>query len=222
MRLRPAKDGQVARGAELGARGFSLLEVVIAAAIVLLTITAVTACVATVSRAGQRMEAGMRDDRALASVAEWLRETPYCADVLPAPAATRGPGASDLVSAVFPHACSWANTEEARFVAVDEDAAAAGSFVTRLTADGVTVVCVARFRGSDGELLSPGDVAGFDVDRIRERAGSGARACVVHEGSLRPAVLPARTRGRRQRRPGSRRGARGDSTAPKALFDLPP
>jgi hypothetical protein len=159
----------MARGAGLDAWGFSLLEVVIASAIVLFTVTAITACVASVSRAGQRMDASRRGDQALASVAEWLREIPYCADVLPAPSGVPGRGARDLVSAVFPHACLSANTEDARFVSVDEHAAEAGSFVTRLVEDGVVVVCAARFCGADGDLLQPDEVEGFDVtasDRV--------------------------------------------------------
>ena len=201
MRLKRAKGGRLSRDVGSDAQGFSLLEVVIAAAIVLMTVTAVTACVTTVSRVGQRMETGMRDDRALASVAEWLRSLPYCADELPAPSDSGGPGARDLVAAVFPHACSWANTQHARFVTVDEDGAAAGSFVTRLVEDGVVVVCVARFRAADADLLSPEDVEGFDVtvsDRVPSavveltlttEGPSGPRTCRLVRVAAATAVL---------------------------------
>jgi hypothetical protein len=143
--------------------GFSLLEVVVAAALLLLTVTATTACVTAVSRAGQRLEGEMAADRALASVTARLRCLPFCPSALPAPAAECGPGASDLVSAVFPHARADGGTEEGYFVAVSEDGIPAGSFVTSLSADGVRIVCVARFRDAAGGWLGPDDLAGFDV-----------------------------------------------------------
>jgi hypothetical protein len=143
--------------------GFSLLEVVIAAALLLLTVSAVTACVASVSRAGRRAEAARGADRALGSVAEWLGALPYCAAELPSRSVGRGRDAIDLVAAVFPNACSSMAAPDARFVSVDDDMAEAGSFVTRLSEGGVPVVCVARYRQADGTPLEVADLQGFDV-----------------------------------------------------------
>jgi hypothetical protein len=140
-----------------------LIEVVVAAALLLLTVTAVTACMTAVSRAGQRLEGTMAADRALASVAARLESLPFCPAGLPAPAAAGGLGATDLVSAVFPHARASSGGGEGRFLEADEGALAAGSFVTNLDADGVAVVCVARFRDSADGWLGPDDLAGFDV-----------------------------------------------------------
>jgi hypothetical protein len=137
--------------------------VVIAAALLLLTVSAVTACVASVSRAGRHAEATRGADRALGSVAEWLGALPYCAVELPSRSVGRGRDATDLVAAVFPHACSSMAAPDARFVSVDDDVAGAGSFVTRLSEGGVPVVCVARYCQADGTPLEVADLEGFDV-----------------------------------------------------------
>lgn len=143
--------------------GFSLLEVVVAGALLLLTVTGATACVTAVSRAGQQSDGAMAADRALAAVATRLRSLPFCPSELPAPAAARGAGAADLVSAVFPHADAGDAAEHARYIAVAEDGLPAGCFVTTLSFDGVTVVCVARFRDAAGTWLGPDDLVGFDL-----------------------------------------------------------
>lgn len=150
------------------ADGFTLLEAVIAAGLVLLTVTAVTAFVTFAAEAGRRTGSAVRADRAVASVAERLRSLPYCA----AAGTHSAPGsgvaeARDLVAAVFPHARPEANVEVARFVAVDESDAPAGSFVSRSVQDGMTVLCVARFRGADGRYLGCAEVLGFDCTAAR-------------------------------------------------------
>ena len=70
----------LARG---GSAGFTLLEVVVAGGILLLTIAAVTFCVVNVSRAGARLERSMDADRAVRQVAQRLRLLPYCAGSYP-------------------------------------------------------------------------------------------------------------------------------------------
>ena len=144
------------------AAGFSLLEAVIAAGLVLMTVTAVTVCVGSVSRAGVRLDKTMDADRAVRGVAERLRALPFCAPAYPLP--TDQPAGPDLVAAVFPHATPWRNIPAARYVDAAGDAAAApGSFVTLIEQDGVEVRCVARFlTGPDGPSLGPPDVAGWD------------------------------------------------------------
>jgi len=145
------------------AAGFSLLEVIIAGALLLVTVTGATACVTAVSGAGRQAEDAMAADRALAAVAARLGSLPFCPSELPASAAARGAGAADLVSAVFPHADAAGGSEDGRFIDVGEDGLPAGSFATCLRFDGVTVVCVARFRDAAGGWLGPGDLAGYDV-----------------------------------------------------------
>ena len=69
---------------------------------------------------------------------------------------------------------------------MDEDGAAAGSFVTRLVEDGVVVVCVARFRGADADLLSPEDVEGFDVTVSYRVPSAAVELTLTTEGSSGP------------------------------------
>jgi len=190
-----------------GRAGFSLLEAVVAAALLLTTVAAVTACVTGVSRAGARLERTMRADRATLAVAERLRQLPYCAASYPvrvgeAPAA-------DLVAAVFPHAAAWRSTATARYVAAAGDPqAAAGSFVTVVVEQGVRVTCVARFlAGPEGAPLGPAALAGWDSATssrppapvlevvvscaAQEGSGSGDRSVHLVRGALGP-VLAAR------------------------------
>jgi len=145
--------------------GFSLLEVVIAAALLLLTVTAVSSTVVGVSRAGARLRASMDADRAMRSVAERLRTLPYCASSYPQPLGGSGEEGADVLAAVFPHADSAQNAQRARYAAAADDGGApAGSFVTLLTRDGVLVQCVAWFQASpDGPRLGPEKLAGWDV-----------------------------------------------------------
>jgi Tfp pilus assembly protein PilV len=162
--------------------GFSLLEVMIAAALLLMTVTAVSAAVVGVSRAGARLQGSMDADRAVRSEAERLRALPYCAVSYPQPGAGRGASAPDLVAAVFPHAVMAQNAPSARYVsAADASGAPAGSFVTLVTRDGVVVRCVARFlAGPDGPELEPEQLAGWDL------AGSDAPPAPTLSVSLSP------------------------------------
>jgi hypothetical protein len=146
--------------------GFSLLEVAIAAALLFMTVSAVSAAVVGVSRAGARLQACMDADRAVRSEAERLRALPYCALSYPQLGAGRGASGPDLVAAVFPHAVTAQNVPAARYLAAAETSGApAGSFVTLVTRDGVVVRCVARFlAGPDGPELGPGQLASWDLE----------------------------------------------------------
>lgn len=115
MRLNPGL-----RPAPGATGGFTLLEAVMAAGLVLLTVTAVTLCVVTVSRAGAGIERSMDGDRAAWRVSERLRALPFCAGSYPQAAAAGG-RAPDLVAAVFPHSDPALNTLSARYVAVAVD-----------------------------------------------------------------------------------------------------
>jgi hypothetical protein len=155
--------GQTARGRVAG--GFSLLEAVIAAALLLVTIAAVTVCAAGVSGAGARLEQRMDRDRVLRRLAERLGALPFCAG-RPAQAGDgTGYAAGDLVAAVFPHARPAQNTPGAYFVAAGGDGTApAGSFVTVEIEDGVPVTCVARFLvGPSEPALGASDLDDWDV-----------------------------------------------------------
>ncbi|MGE5229982.1 MAG: type II secretion system protein J [Deltaproteobacteria bacterium] len=141
--------------------GFSLLEVVIASGLLLMTITAVTLCVTSVSASGARLQGVMDADRAVRRVAERLAALPFYGSGADAGVAP-GSADEDLLGAVFPHADAARNTPTARYVAVGEDEAPAGAFVSVFTEGGVDVRCVARFLvDEDGAPLEPAAVAGW-------------------------------------------------------------
>lgn len=148
--------------------GFSLLEVVIAAGLVMATVTVVTATVVNASRAGSRIDSSMTVDRVLRREVERLRALPYCAPSYPTmsqPHWAEGCSAEDLVGAVFPHAVASANRESARYVIVGATAEQpAGSFVTCEEVDGLSLTRVARFLAAEGsEPLGPDASAGWAV-----------------------------------------------------------
>lgn len=187
--------------------GFSLLEAVIAAGLLLLTVVTVTAAVTNVSRAGSRADAAMRVEGALQSVVARLSSLPFCAPALPAAPVGGSAAATDLVAAVFPDAGAPRDTAEARYSATDADGVVAGSFVTRFDQDGVPVTCVARFRDWDeGTWLGPADLAGWDlavsvnlpapvlvVDVAVEGGGVVRTARLVREAGADPVPSPQPT-----------------------------
>jgi hypothetical protein len=138
--------------------GFSLLEAVVAAGLLLMTVTAVTLCIGSVSRAGVRLERTMDADRAARRVAERLRALPFCARAYPL--LVGEPSSPDLVAAVFPHAQPARNTASARYVgAAGDPDAPPNSFVTLFEDRGVEVRCVAQFLSApDGAPVVSSDV----------------------------------------------------------------
>lgn len=180
----------VTRAKRRGAGGFSLLEAVIAAGILLTTVAAVSLSVGAGVRATARLERTMSADRAVRSVAERLRSLPYCA--ASPPAAPAGGAATDLVAAVFPHALAWKNTARARFVHGADPDAAPGAFVTVWDEGGVEVGCTATFlRGAAGPRLSDVDLAGWDVEQAAEPPAPALEVVVraVGPGGVRTARL---------------------------------
>ncbi len=163
-----------------------------AAGLVLLTVTAVTACVVTVSRAGARLERRMDADRAACQVAERLRTLPFCAHSYPQATATGG-RASDLVAAVFPHADLARNTASARYALVaGDEGESAGSFVTLSVEDGVQVTCVARFlAGPGGSVLGPESLGGWDAESASAPPSGTLSVVLGVPGGGRPAGVRA-------------------------------
>jgi hypothetical protein len=144
--------------------GFSLLEVVVAASLLLLTVTSVSAAVASVSHSGRRAEAAMKVGGVLESVVAHLGSVPFCPAALPAAPEAGGLAATDLLAAVFPAAGASRDAVDARYVEADEGGLAAGSFFTRFEEDGVVITCVARFRRAAGGVwLGSADLDGWDL-----------------------------------------------------------
>jgi hypothetical protein len=148
--------------------GFSLVEVVVASGLLLMTITAVTFCVTSVSASGARLQGVMAADRAVRLVADRLAAAPFYRSSSDAGNAS-DTEVDDLLGVVFPHADVTRNTPNARYVRSDGGGVAAGAFVSVFTEGGVDVVCVARFLvAEDGPPLEPAAVEGWaqvDGDR---------------------------------------------------------
>jgi type II secretory pathway pseudopilin PulG len=136
-------------------RGFSLIEAVVAVAVLALSCLAVTA----VLHGSLNAEAGIAARRgaveALYAESSRLRALPFFRQ-----SAGPGQGPPSLASEVFPHAQSWLDTDDASYDT------AAGAFITRGVAGGLRLTRTARFeRPSTGGLepLPAADVQGWAV-----------------------------------------------------------
>ena len=184
-------------------RGFTLLEVVIASAMVLMTVVAATATVTSLARGASRQALAASADRVLRDEAARLLALPYCASAYPSAASGADPSAlppADLVAAVFPHAVAIANLPEAQYVtAGTADGPPAGSFVTRVVRGDVTVERVARFVSPPGAApLASSQVTGWSVwgstpppaeaieVHLTATAHHATRACVLVCSALSP------------------------------------
>ena len=191
------------------AGGFSLIEAVVAGAMLLMTVIAVTICV-VVASANEVREVKARDvDRAVQQVGERLRRLPFCAAAYPASGVSAGTAAGDLVAAVFPHADVLRNDAQARYVgSATADGDEAGSFVSVFTEDDIVIRCIAHFlRRVDGPALQPADLTGWDMAysaappgaalSIVLTAGSGSitRLSFVREAAADPAQDPTASGG---------------------------
>lgn len=146
-----------------GAEGFTLLEAVAAAAVLLVTVTAATGTVVSGSRASARLQRTMEVDDVLRSEVERLRALPYCAPVRAEDAAGSAV-AGGVLDEVFPHALTEAGTADARYVAAGDGDVPAGAFVSVVECGAITVTRVARFLDGSGEAaLGPDAVAGWAV-----------------------------------------------------------
>lgn len=166
--------------------GFSLLEAVVAAGLLMLTVTVTTATILNASRAGSRLDRAMTVDRALRREVEGLRALPFCAPAYPAFTQEEwemADGAADLLAAVFPHAVVGANREGARFIAVAGGSEEpAGCFVTLEDVSGVRITCVARFLAAGGSApLGPEALAGWAVWRVAPPPAGGLEVRVIAE-----------------------------------------
>ncbi len=131
--------------------GFSLIEAVIAVAILGLACVAVSSVLSASLRAERSLERRLRLEAVLAAEGERLAALPYYA---------RASGAewpatpASLLGEVFPHASPACNTPEA-FYADGSAAAAAGTFVSIALVDDLSVHRVARFVAVSPEGLKP-------------------------------------------------------------------
>jgi hypothetical protein len=191
------------------AGGFSLIEAVVAGAMVLMTIIAVTICVVVASANEVRLGKAMDVDRAVHQVGERLRRLPFCAAAYPASGVSAGSAAGDLVAAVFPHADVLRNDAQAWYVgSATADADEVGSFVSVFTEDDIVIRCIAHFLSrADGPALQPIDLTGWDMAYsaappgaalsvvLTAGGGSATRVSFVREAAASLAQDPGATGG---------------------------
>ena len=131
--------------------GFSLIEAVIAVAILGLACVAVSGVIGTTLHAERSLERRRHLESVLASEGERLAALPYYrrADAPQPPASP-----ASLLGEVFPHASPACNAPEA-YYADGSGAAPAGTFVSDILADGITVHRVSRFVAASPAGLEP-------------------------------------------------------------------
>lgn len=145
----------------VNARGLTLVEVVVATAIVLTTCVAVTAATVTAARAGGRSQQQLKADELLQREAARLRSLPCFAPlpgdwplsrVVPEPSA---------VGELFPHADHTLNDDVSRFVATGEPAGAFVSTVSVGAAEVRRTAWMARCEQDGWRRLGVAQVAGW-------------------------------------------------------------
>lgn len=111
----------------LNARGLTLVEVVVATAIVLTTCVAVTAATVTATRAGGRSQHDLKADEVLQCEAARLRSLPFCAPMPAGWPVSHALPAPSAVGELFPHADETLDEGAPGYVATGE---LAGAFVS--------------------------------------------------------------------------------------------
>jgi len=146
--------------------GFSLIETVVASAILLLTCAAVTGTLAAVLRAERALQQRSALQQVLASESARLVSLPFAVQAAPphgeAPGDLQPPS---LLAVVFPHACPESNSATAWYCD-GRGPGTAGSFVTLADVDGFALRREARFvvgGGSQWETVMPVTLQGWAV-----------------------------------------------------------
>ncbi|MFA4964186.1 MAG: type II secretion system protein [Thermoleophilia bacterium] len=167
--------------------GFSLVEVTVAAVILLLTCTAVTLTITQAQRAEARLAGHERLVALLAAEQQRLTALPYfVSPVGSGPQPVPGAEPSCLVAAVFPHAVTTLNGESAYYTA-DASQGPPGAFVTRARIGEVVLVCTARFVRAD-----PGGYVPLPPERLAGWTAWGTAAPPAACLSIRLAATDGR------------------------------
>ena len=182
--------------------GFTILEVVIAASLLLATCIATSGVLSSATRADGAAELGTHLQGVLASECERLAALPFSAD----DGTANGDSAPmSLVSEAFPFARPELNTDLGYFVDAPGDVDA-GTFVSVAVNGPVRIRREAVFASGDGDEqghLGSADLAGWDCTsvarppattlrisvQVSERGQSAARTLVL--SALRPTVDPS-------------------------------
>ena len=147
--------------------GFSLIEAVVASAVLLLTCAAVTGTLAAALRAERAVKQRSALQEVLAAESARLASLPFVVQAA-APQGGEAPGDLEppsLLAVVFPHALTEYNSPTAWYCD-GRGLGAAGSFVTLAGVDGVVLRREARFvvgAGSQWEAVVPASFQGWAV-----------------------------------------------------------
>jgi hypothetical protein len=188
--------------------GFSLIEAVVASAVLLLTCTAVGGTLATVLRAERIVRQRSELEQVIAAESARLASLPFFVEARPPQAEVPGDlQPSSLLAVVFPHACPEFSSPVAYYCS-GLGREAPGSFVTLADVDGVAVRREARFvvgEGTHWEVVTPEALDGWAVwaDRrppatmieiaLSVRRGDRTASTSLFLGALRARVAPQPT-----------------------------
>ena len=143
-------------------RGLTLIEVVVAAALVLGVVGAASDAVGAFTAATARADRHGLAERRVADELESLRALAYCDPARPVDQR------ADVVSTVFPHADAVRNNDQARFLAGAADGRPPGTFVTCVAdADGVLTVAATFVAATAAGWVpvAPADAGTYDAGR---------------------------------------------------------
>ena len=153
----------------LSQRGLSLIEVVVATAVLALTVACVTAVVTAAQHLQGRAGAAADLEQLVDSETVRLHALPFCP-----PAEGGSPGSSSLLGEVFPHA-DPTRTSSGSAYEPDVNGASGGAFVTTVSIGRCQLRREARFVRADGEQWVPVaavDLLGWDVTAVRPPASA--------------------------------------------------
>ncbi len=145
---------------ELGDRGLTLIEVVVATAVVMLVVIAASNVLVAVDQASARAGGREAAESSVAAELEQLRSLPF------AVAADGTP--TDVVSRVFPHAGVGGDTPAAAFAPEPRDGCPAGTFFTVRTVAGGRMTIAATFvvgSATGWTAVAAARLAGYDAGR---------------------------------------------------------
>ena len=150
---------------ELGGRGMTLIEVVVAAAVVMTVVIAASNAVIAVNGASARAAGRSAAEAGVASELEELRSLPLVS------AGSPGPASADVVSSIFPHADPGRDTPDALFAAEPRAGCPAGTFFTIRQVPGGCLTIAATFvagTAAGWTAVSADRLNGYDARRAVE------------------------------------------------------
>ena len=150
-------------------RGMTLIEAVVATAVVMVVVIAASRAVACVEAATAGAGGRAAAETAVSATIAELRSLPFTAY------AGAGPAAPGAVSRVFPHAGAGPDSPDAFFAPEAREGCPAGTFFTREPAAGGRMTIAATFVAATAAGWQPvpaARLAGFDVRRAAQLPSS--------------------------------------------------